>query len=141
LRNRAGSTIEIAVRATGRCLIVAITIFSWFAISNHCALRAAVAKKSEATGGCPFHSKPAKPQPKPATTECCKILRATATTPLKNPAPAMVDLVPPDLGELLVFSSPKNSIAPAILDTGPPGKTSFLELNGSLRAHAPPSLV
>ena len=128
------------MRATGRCLIVAITIFSWFAISNHCALRAAVAKKSEATGGCPFHSKPAKPQPKPATTECCKILRATATTPLKNPTPAMVDLVPPDLGESAIALPPKNSIATATLDTGPPGKTSFTQLNRSLRAHAPPFL-
>jgi hypothetical protein len=129
------------VRATGRCLIVAITIFSWLAISNHCALSAAVAKKTDATGGCPFHSKPAKPQPKPATTECCKILRATATTPLKNPTPAIVDLVPPDLRELLVFSPPKNSITPLLLDTGPPGKTSFPELNGSLRAHAPPTVI
>ncbi len=128
------------MRAAGRCLIVAITIFSWLAISNHCALSAAVAKKTEATGGCPFHSKPAKPQPKPATTECCKILRATATTPPKTPAPTIVCLVPSDFGESAIFFPPKNSIATATLDTGPPGKTSFTQLNRSLRAHAPPFL-
>jgi hypothetical protein len=140
LRNHAGSAIEIAVRATGRCLIVAITIFSWLAISNHCALSAAVAKKTEATGGCPFHSKPAKPQPKPGTIECCKILRATASTPLKNPAPAIVDLVPLNFREFVIFFPPKISIRPATLDTGPPGKTLFTQLNRSLHAHAPPFL-
>ena len=31
-----------------------------------------------------------------------------------------------------------HSVAPLLLDTGPPGKTSFVELIGSLRAHAPP---
>jgi hypothetical protein len=128
------------VRTIGRCLIVAITIFSWLAISNHCALSAAVAKKTAAIGGCPFHPKPTKPQPRPATTECCKILRATATTPLKNPMPEMVDLVPPDLRESAIALPPKNSIATATLDTGPPGKTSFTQLNRSLRAHAPPFL-
>jgi len=122
---------------TARCLIAAITICSWIALSNHCALNAAVAKATQTTGGCPFHSKP-KPQQKPATAECCKILRATATTPLKTLAPAAIDLVPLEFREFVTFFPPKIAIEPATLDTGPPGKTSFTELNRSLRAHAPP---
>jgi hypothetical protein len=129
------------VRATARCLIVAITICSWIAISNHCALRAIATKTNTTQSGCPFHSKPAKPQPQPAGTECCRILRAVSTTPAKILAPAIVDLVHVDLAfaELAVFPPPKISFMPATLDTGPPGTTSFVELIGSMRAHAPPS--
>lgn len=129
------------MRSTGRCLIAAITICSWIAISNHCALNAAVAKPSHTAGGCPFHSKPAKPHQKPAGTECCKILRATATTPVKISAPALIDVLPPDLPELVIPCPPKISIEPSTLDTGPPGKTSFAELSQSVRAHAPPLLA
>jgi len=128
------------VRATARCLIVAITICSWIAISNHCAFRALAAKTATAQSGCPFHSKPAKPQPRPAGTECCKILRAVSTTPAKILAPTIVDLVHVDLAldTLPAFPAPKISFLPATLDTGPPGTTSFVELIGSVRAHAPP---
>jgi hypothetical protein len=128
------------VKATTRCLIVAITICSWLAISNHCAFRALATKTNATQSGCPFHSKPAKPQPQPAGTECCKILRAVSTTPAKILAPAIVDLVHFDLAfeRLAVFPPPKISFLPATLDTGPPGTTSFVELIGSMRAHAPP---
>jgi hypothetical protein len=124
------------VRATTRCLVVAIAISSWLAISNHCAI-GAVAAKSETTSSCPFHSKPAKPQPKTIVTECCKVLRAIAITPAKNVAPAVVDF---SFGELVVLAPRKIAFAQATLDTGPPGKTSFLELSRSMRAHAPPFL-
>jgi hypothetical protein len=122
------------VRATLRCLIIVVTILSWIAISNHCALRA-FAAKSQTTSSCPFHSKPAKPQPKSSATECCKILRATAPTLAKNPAPAVADF---SFGGFIVVAPPEVSFAQATLDTGPPGKTSFTELSPSLRAHAPP---
>jgi hypothetical protein len=137
LKNRAVSAIEPSVRATARCLVVAIAIFSWFAISNHCAISAAATKAKTAQSECPFHSKPAKPQPKPAATECCKVLRAIAITPLKSVAPAVVDF---SFGELVVLAPQKIWFAQTTLDTGPPGKTSFLELSRSMRAHAPPFL-
>lgn len=122
------------MRATLHCLIIAITILSWIAISNHCVLRA-FAAKSQTSSSCPFHSKPAKSQPESSATECCKILRATAPTLAKNPAPALADF---SFGEFAVVAPLKISFAQATLDTGPPGKTSFTELNRSLRAHAPP---
>jgi hypothetical protein len=127
------------VKAIARCLLVALTICSWIAISNHCSLRALATKTDTTESGCPFHSKPAKPQP-PAGTECCKILRAVSTTPAKILAPAIVDLVQVDLAfdTLAVFPPPKISFTPATLDTGPPGRTSFIELIESMRALAPP---
>src|SRR5205085_7874814 len=130
--------MERIVRGTARCLIAAVTICSWLTISNHCTIRA-LATKTETTG-CPFHSKPAKQQPQPAGTECCKILRAVSNTPAKDLAPTIVDLAPADFSsDGLIFSGPlKISFAPATLATGPPGKTSFAELIRSMRAHAPP---
>jgi hypothetical protein len=127
------------VRATARCLVIAITIVSWIAISNHCAIRAVATKAETAQSGCPFHSKPAKPQ-QPIGTECCKILRAIPTTPANNLAPVIIDLFPVDqpLHHLAILEPLQISVAPSGLDTGPPGKTSFVELNRSLRAHAPP---
>jgi hypothetical protein len=131
------------VKATARCLIAAITIVSWIAISNHCAIRALTTKVDPTQSGCPFHSKPAKPQQQPAGTECCKILRAVSTTPARVLAPAIVDVVPVDFAfdQIAVLTSPKISFLPATLDTGPPGRTSFIELIGSMRAHAPPFCV
>jgi hypothetical protein len=131
------------VKATARCLIAAITIVSWIAISNHCAIRALTTKVDRTQSGCPFHSKPAKPQQQPTGTECCKILRAVSTTPARILAPAIVDVVPVDFGfdPIAVLLSPKVSFLPATLDTGPPGRTSFVELIGSMRAHAPPFRV
>jgi hypothetical protein len=129
------------VKAAARGLIVALTICSWIAISNHCSLQAIATKTDTTQSGCPFHSKPAKPQPQPAGTECCKILRAVSTTPAKILAPAITDLVQVDLAldGVAVFAPPKISFLAATLDTGPPGRTSFVELIGSMRAHAPPS--
>ena len=67
-------------------------------------------------------------------------MRAVSTIPVKILAPAIVDLVHVDLAfdMLAVFPPPKISFAPATLDTGPPGRTSFVELIWSMRAHAPP---
>ena len=104
---------------TAHWVIVTITICSWIAISNHCAFRAIATRPDAIESGCPFHSKPAKPQPRPAGTECCKILRAVSTTPAKILAPAIVDLIHVDLAldTLAVFPPPKISFLPAALDT------------------------
>jgi len=128
------------VRAVARCLIAAITISSWLALSNHCTLGALAGKAQTKQSGCPFHSKPAKP--KTNSTECCKILRAVSNLLPKTLAPAIVDLAPPKFssGDLIVAAPQKILFAQATLDTGPPGKTSFAELNQSMRAHAPPLL-
>jgi len=131
------------VKVSARGVIVALTICSWIAISNHCVFRAIATKTDKAESGCPFHSKPANTQPQPAGTECCKILRAVSTTPAKILAPAIVDLIHVDLPlvKFAAFAPPKISFTRLSLDTGPPGRTSFVELIGSMRAHAPPSFA
>jgi len=139
------STIEAIVNASVRCVAVAIAICSWLAISNHCALALAVSEEKIAQSDCPYHSHPAKPAKQKDSTDqpCCKILRALAPSPAKNLARAIVDLAGVDLpfAKLVVFPPPKISFASATLDTGPPGTTSFAELIGSMRAHAPPTFA
>jgi hypothetical protein len=121
-----------------RCLLVAVLICSWIVISNHCALLALAGTSRTVESSCPFHSKPAKPVPKPAS-ECCKILRAISSAPLKNLAPAIVDLVSNQSersdGEFFIA---RICVTLEKLDTGPPGKTSFEQLIRGMRAHAPP---
>jgi len=124
------------VKATARCLIVAISICAWLALSNHCVVNALVTKPHST--GCPFHSKPDKSEPQRASSECCKILRALSSAPAKNPAPAIVDLV---FVQFVVPTPSRISFSAETLDIGPPGKTSFGELNRSMRAPAPPELV
>ena len=124
-------------------LTVLITISAWLAISNHCALGAFTPEaKKPAADECPFHAKKSAPvkQKQSSGLPCCKILRATAASPAKNFAKAIVDLSNLDLlfAKLIVLAPPKISFHSPTLDTGPPGKTSFVELIGSLRAHAPP---
>jgi hypothetical protein len=128
------------VRATARCLIIAVTIASWIAVSNHCTIRALETKTASTQSACPFHSKPARPKSQPSTIECCKVLRAVCKTHAKVLAPAIVDFVHVDLDfeHGTVFAPLETSFVSATLDTGPPGKTSFAELNRSMRAHAPP---
>jgi hypothetical protein len=137
------STIERTVKAmtiVTRSVVALIAISSWLTISNHCAFSAITTKRDSTESGCPFHSKPVKPKSSD-TQPCCKILRAVATTHAKNLAPTIVDLVLPDfaLEKLIAFAPPEISFPRATLDTGPPGTTSFAELIGSIRAHAPPT--
>jgi hypothetical protein len=127
------------VTATGRYLTALIAIAAWIAVSNHCAF-AAVAPKPESASACPFHSQPTKPHAPAAPTQCCKILRAVATVAAKIPPRAIVDLRDVDLAfiEAIVSAPPTIWFSGVFLDTGPPGTTSFVELIGSMRAHAPP---
>jgi hypothetical protein len=134
------------VRAGARCLIVAITICSWFSISNHCAF-AAVATKSDSTQAtCPFHSKPEKQKEQPSQVQCCKILRAVAPTIAKSWTRSNSDFSDIDFRfeyhRLLAHF--RDALAPLLLDTGPPlTALSFAELilQRSLLAHAPPSIA
>ena len=129
------------MRAGARSLIAAMTICSWFAISNHCGF-AALATKTDSTG-CPFHSKPAK-QEKPSTgAQCCKILRAVASVATKSWTRDDAKFSEADHyydERALITAYSQTTLAPLFLDTGPPDAHSFAELilQRSLLAHAPP---
>src|ERR1043165_9638293 len=113
--------------AAARWVIVAMTVCSWIAITNHCSLQA-MAAKGEIKSACPFHSKPAKPSQKSTATECCKLLRAVPATPAKDLSPAIIDLFPVDkpFHQIVSIELLEISVALVTLDTGPPGKTSFV---------------
>jgi len=130
------------MKASARCVIVALTLCSWIAISNHCAVAAVATKSEPSQSECPFHSKPAKQKERSTQLQCCKILRALVAKFAKSWArdDAKCSDVDPSATLLAVLTDPFNS-APLLLDTGPPGKTSFVELIASMRAHAPPHLA
>lgn len=126
-----------------RSLVIVAAIFSWLAVSNHCAL-AAISATPNATENCPMHPQPAK-QKNDSGLICCKILRApSAPAMVKAAAPVQLpDLFLGDLWTALTSRDALEAPAPAIgCDTGPPGLGSYAELvlQRSLLAHAPPSL-
>jgi len=144
-RDSANKAIVTAKRTSARCGIALVTILSWFAISNHCVLAVAIAQNAPTKSECPFHSHPSKPekQKDSGAQPCCKVLRAVVPTLAKTAAGALVAFVPVDLvfARFVVRAPPKIFFSLVALDTGPPGTTSFAELIGSIRAHAPPSLA
>ncbi len=133
------------MKASMRCVAVAITICSWFSISNHCAFAAMAGKTNSTQAACPFHSKPAKQKEQSPQVQCCKILRAVTPTVAKRWTRSDSDFSDihfsfEDCKLLAHFRDPP---APLLLDTGPPGAHSFAELilQQSLLAHAPPFLT
>jgi hypothetical protein len=133
----------MSVRAGARCLIVAITICSWFSISNHCAFAAIATTTDSTQSACPFHSKPAKQKQQTSQVQCCKILRAVVFAQAKTWARDHTDCSDVDhyIQERALIACSLSTL-PLLLDTGPPGARSFAELilQQSLFAHAPPSL-
>ncbi len=132
------------MNAGGRCVIIALVICSWIAISNHCAFAAVATKNEPAESECPFHSKPAKPQNPSPGIQCCKILRAVVPIVAKSWArdDAKFSNVDLTVEQFVIFTASHNS-EPLLLDIGPPGARTFAELilQRSLLAHAPPSLA
>jgi len=130
------------VRASARGVTVAVAIFSWVAISNHCAFSALVAQTHATQSACPFHSRPAKTPPQPAGIQCCKILRAVVPTITKGWARNDAGVSDADLyfEKLAFIANSQSATSPLLLDTGPPGARSFAELilQRSVLAHAPP---
>ena len=145
MRSRLKARMKLAgQRNFVRCATVAITIFSWLAISNHCAFGAIADRDRETQSACPFHSKPAKPQNPSPGIQCCKILRAVVPIVAKSWArdDAKFSNVDLTVEQFVIFTASHNS-EPLLLDTGPPGARTFAELilQRSLLAHAPPSLA
>src|SRR4029453_5541625 len=95
------SQIKARSKITGqrnfvRCATVSITIFSWLAISNHCAFGAIADRDRETESACPFHSEPVKPEPPPSGTQCCKILRPVVPGETKSVCPFYSEPVKPE---------------------------------------------
>ena len=143
--SRRGNYLEDVNVAT-RCAAVAIAIYSWIAVSNHCAFAAVATEIDKAQSECPFHSKPAKQRERSSQVQCCKILRAVVLAKTKDWARDDAKFCdanfPAQAGASVVYSS--RPVAPLSLDTGPPRQAfSFAELilQKSILAHAPPFLA
>jgi len=125
--------------------IVLFVIFSWIAISNHCAFVAVTAQAEASPAACPFHSKPAKQKEQSTQVQCCKILRAVVSTTRKSWTRDHTSFSDVDLyfEKLALIATSRNALLPLLLDTGPPGARSFAELilQRSILAHAPPFLA
>jgi hypothetical protein len=138
-------TIEHSMKASARCVIVALALCSWISISNHCALGAIATKSEPAQNECPFHSKPAESQQPAAGIQCCKILRAVVPVVTKSWArdDAKFSSIDPRVDEFALVARSHTTPAPLFLDTGPPKARTFAEviLQRSLLAHAPPVRV
>jgi hypothetical protein len=142
------SMSEARGTSIARLLIVIITVFGWFLISNHCVL-AEFKSAPKAEAGC--HRRCCGDQPpvkskQESGVECCKTLRATLSGGAK-------DFVGYDFS---LFALQRYFVGPVIsandsratsrvleLDTGPPFANTFAEsvLQRSILAHAPPFVV
>ena len=125
--------------------IVPFMMFSWIAISNHCAFGAVATKSEPSQSECPFHSKPAKQKEQSTQIQCCKTLRAVVPTLAKSWTRNDTDFSDVDLcfKEFALIAYSRSQPTPLFLDTGPPGARTFAELilQRSLLAHAPPHLA
>ena len=125
--------------------IVPFMMFSWIAISNHCAFGAVATKSEPSQSECPFHSKPAKQKERSTQLQCCKILRAVVSTAGKSWTREHTSFsnIDPYFEKLALIVTSRNALLPLLLDTGPPGARSFAELilQRSILAHAPPFLA
>jgi hypothetical protein len=128
---------------------VAVVIFGWIVLSNHCALAELLAVKAapvstEQVGCCNHHPAPAEGErPCPSMPEgCCKSLTVVVPDSTKIPVASFLELCAlPDewmLAFIVALPEPPDVAVP----TGPPPDApAFVELvlNRSLLSHAPPS--
>lgn len=132
-----------------RLVTVLVMSLSWFALSNHCELAAAVGLLQEQSDSCCKKDKSAETAPvkndQRNGSECCKaahpaVLTSAGTKPVSSDlscAPHSFVVAP------VVFPDGPRSASIIELDTGPPFARSFAEavLQQSLLAHAPPCLI
>jgi hypothetical protein len=139
-------SVTAATRQITCIAIVAVSIVTWFSISNHCVLRALItARMQSATTQMHCHGNQSPPA-KNAGEEmpCCKVLRATITGEakiLQGPSKDFLLIQNWIPAELISADKMHIRCESDELDTGPPLAASFAEsvLQQSILAHAPPS--
>jgi hypothetical protein len=139
------SIVKLRVAKLSRFAIVLLILAAWFSISNHCALGALIAARTQsATAQMHCHGDQPSPSKKSSETEvpCCKLLRATV---VKTDTTARYDASAFVLQQyfphgLFFGGDVRHTSLPEEFDTGPPFSISFAEsvLQRSIRAHAPP---
>jgi len=129
-----------------RISVVLTTVVAWLSISNHCAIGALVAAKTQSPIA-KMHCHGNQPSPSKKSSEeempCCKVLRATLAGQGKIVQVASKDFLPIQsriVAQVILADEAQLRPVPEELDTGPPFAGSFAEsvLQRSLLAHAPP---
>lgn len=130
-----------------RISVVLTSIVAWLSISNHCAVGATIAAKTQSQIA-QMHCHGSQPSPSKKSGDeempCCKVLRATLAGQGKILQDASKDFLPIQswiVGQVILADGPQAHHAANELDTGPPFAGSFAEsvLQQSILAHAPPS--
>jgi len=126
--------------------MVAVMLFSWLVVTNHCALgfmQAALSAKTEHAHCHASTSDDGRKAPAEGMRECCRVIKAS----LASKAEFHFDTVQIQLYAFIILDAlcaPGRDSAPAFIhDHGPPGVVSFAEavLQRSLLSHAPPTLA
>jgi hypothetical protein len=138
-------SMTAATQQISRIAIVAVSIVTWFSISNHCVLGALIAARTQSAAA-QMHCHGNQSPPDKSADEgmpCCKVLRATITAQAKILQGPSIDFLPiqPWIPAEPVSADKKQiRCESGELDTGPPA-VSFAEsvLQQSILAHAPPS--
>ncbi len=129
-----------------RAIVAMAMMFSWFVLSNHCALALMLASTTPAEhAGCcgKDEAKGGGDAPGPLVRECCQFLQALTPAPsVVAPPITWVALAP----TVVVLDFEQTETVPPVreisqLETGPPEARSFVELvlQQGLRSHAPPT--
>ena len=130
-----------------RISVVLTTIVAWLSISNHCAIGAMVAAKTQSPMA-QMHCHGSQPSPSKKSNKeelpCCKVLRATLAGQGKIVQVASKDFLPISkriVAQVIFADEAQLRRVPEELNTGPPFAGSFAEsvLQRSLLAHAPPA--
>jgi hypothetical protein len=129
-----------------RISVVLTTVVAWLSISNHCAIGALVAAKTQSPTA-QMHCHGSQPSPSKENGDekmpCCNVLRATLAGQGKIVQVASKDFLPIQswiIAQIIFADEPQSHRTANELDTGPPFAGSFAEsvLQRSILAHAPP---
>lgn len=139
------SIVKRRVAKLGRFAATLLIVAAWFSISNHCALGALIAARTQ-TATAQMHCHGNQPSPSKKSNEkevpCCKLLRATlAKTDINAAYDGSAFVLQQYFLYVLFFGDDvRHASSPEEFDTGPPFSISFAEsvLQRSIRAHAPP---
>ncbi|MDR3403744.1 MAG: hypothetical protein P4L99_14695 [Chthoniobacter sp.] len=137
-----------ALRAStiSRSLVVAVMLFSWLVVTNHCALgmlQSALGASAEHAHCHAAKTDSGKKAPADGMRECCRAIKASlASETVVKFAPAQIQFQ--SYAILAALLTPVASPAPDVFrDHGPPRASSFAEIvwQRSLLSHAPPILA
>ena len=143
LRSRCCVVKAIRNSSISRFFVVAMMLFSWLVVTNHCALAQIQGPNATHVHCHASKDEDGKKTPADGVRECCKSIKAN----LVDQPEMKFGIAPLEFPAFLFLQAlltPAAIAVPELLhDHGPPGVVSFAEnvLQRSLLSHAPPACV